>query len=114
MTKRLVSIWVRLQRGTTLATQADFQNKLHVLRQSRQFVDAKPSTDSDIEIWLAYKRRTSGVLLGFALIEYASDLVIPNDSKIKATLQELNQNAADILVWFEVPQSLLFIVIVTI
>lgn len=102
LTDLWLSIWERLQRSTTLAWQACFQDKLRAFRQSRLDVDKQARPDTNIERWLEIKRNASGVILGFALIEYASDLVLSDSAPAKAALENLAHCASDVLVWYEV------------
>ena len=81
--------------------QHEFQATLHNFR-SAQLLDPP---EADIPSLLDLKRHSTLFPLRFALIEYASDLHIPETARTSSKLRNLAGHALDVLIWMDVRDS---------
>ena len=96
------SIWTRLCRTTTTGWQSRFQRYLEEFEIAGMDVEKSREACQNLDNYLAWSRRSSGFIMGLALIEYAEGLQMQEDVFNSPGLTALRQTTLDIIIWMHV------------
>ncbi|KAH9922560.1 terpenoid synthase [Amylocystis lapponica] len=93
------TIWTQVIRASTEHWQTRFQRHLRAFREAqlRVAADNQAGTVPSLKEYMAFRRDSSGVQMGFDLIEYAEGLCMSDEAYAMPVIQQLRKDAGDIV-----------------